>query len=272
MSPTNRHNDRFSLPFSRGYPHGRLDEGWDDELCNILDAQAREIPQYGTLDDRPEPDAPFAPLVWCVPTDGGPEWYVNTGTNWVRTDAGVIDLSTKADVGHDHSGGTLGTESEPVTSAHVGEGNVDELSVGTNSAPTLQDYTNVLGSVQSTTSTGFTAVGHSTGHFPSPADLSRGTMAVYGRIIVQLKSGDASTSAEISLQYSNDTDGRNNFFGFGTYPTSSTTYASVDSGWKLLDGITTRTDPFSLHTVFRTVDSTYTASAEDALVLIGVGP
>lgn len=96
-------------------------------------------------------------------------------------------------------------------------------------------------------------------------------MDVYIRAIVQLKSGDSGESAEISMEYTNDTDG-DSFFGFGTYPTSSTTYTTVDTDWQLLNGITTTTEPLSLKLLFRTTNSSFAASARGGMVMVGLGP
>ena len=156
-------------------------------------------------------------------------------------------------------------------SSSTGESDVEELSVGDGTGPPFPDYTNVLEGSESTTSERYILAGHQTGYYPPLDELHQGTMDVYVRAIVQLKSGDSSESAEITMQYTNDTDG-DSFFGFGVYGTSSTTYTTVDTDWQLLDGITTTTEPLSFKLGFYTTNSSFAASARDGMVMVGLGP
>ena len=80
--PTDPNNTRYSLPFNYG------DLGWDDELSNIMDQLAVEVPTKGTLANRPAADATLAPNYYYS-TDQTPVLFsINIGGTWTDISLG----------------------------------------------------------------------------------------------------------------------------------------------------------------------------------------
>lgn len=106
---------------------------------------------------------------------------------------GEINRVEQAFAGHDHSGGTLGTEAEPVTEAHIGSVDTDEVSVTYNDAPARTEQ--VIYRAEDMDNT--TALSFDTGSF--------GT--TYGRLIViaDIDGYGGGTHAPVRLRVDNNT-------------------------------------------------------------------
>lgn len=80
--PTDPSNDRYALPFNYG------DEGWDDELSNIMDQLAVQVPVKGALADRPAASDTLAPNYYYS-TDQTPVLFsININDTWTDIELG----------------------------------------------------------------------------------------------------------------------------------------------------------------------------------------
>lgn len=119
--PTDQNNDRYSVPVSRG------GEPYDQYHNANFDALATEVPDRGTINNRPSASNSFAPNKYYA-TDEQIE-YINTGTSW-RGFAVPADAIHAARAGH-------------VSAIGAGLGVVDAVDPANTSVP-VQDAINLL--------------------------------------------------------------------------------------------------------------------------------
>lgn len=84
--PTDPNNTRYPAPFNEG------EDDWDEQMESNLDQQAVDIPDHGTIADRPSASASFAPDFYYA-TDEQVQ-YFNEGTTWRAMDIGARLLSS----------------------------------------------------------------------------------------------------------------------------------------------------------------------------------